>query len=127
MFIVGLLSWWYGEGWRQRIFIIRDRLASIVDYFSIDLLLKTLFAPYRQISAGSVNGPIGVRWRAFVDQLISRCIGAIMRTILILVGGLTILLFSIVGLLVLILWGIVPLLPFMGIAMTTIGWTPLWN
>lgn len=127
MFIVGLLSWWYGAGWRQRALIIRERLASIVDYFSIDLLLKTLFAPYRQISAGRVDGPLDVKWRAFVDQLISRCIGAIMRTILILVGGFAIIFSGSVGLIILVLWGVVPLLPFIGILMTMIGWTPVWN
>lgn len=127
MFIVGLLSWWYGAGWRQRTIIVRDRLASTIDYFSIDLLLKTLFAPYRQISAGRVDGPIGVKWRAFVDQLISRLIGAIMRTIVILVGFIVIVFFSVIGFMVLLLWGIVPLLPLLGIGMTMIGWTPTWN
>jgi len=127
MFIVGLLSWWYSAGWRQRAVIIRDRLASTIDYFSIDLLLKTLFAPYRQISAGKVGGSIDARWRAFVDRLISRFIGAFMRTILIVVGCVMILLHGAIGLFVLVLWAVVPVLPFIGIAITMIGWTPTWN
>ena len=53
MFIVGLLGWWYGAGWRERARMIIERLAKAYDFFSLDLLIKTLFAPFRQISAGS--------------------------------------------------------------------------
>ncbi|MET0979649.1 MAG: hypothetical protein ABWX90_00140, partial [Candidatus Saccharimonadales bacterium] len=60
MFVIGTLSWWYGAGWRQRLAMLRERLANTIDYFSIDLLARTLFSPFRQISAGKVNGPIGV-------------------------------------------------------------------
>lgn len=82
MFIVGLLSWWYGAGWVAEAKRVRERIASTADYFSIDLLVKTLFSPFRQISAGKVNGPLGVKWRAFVDRLISRCIGALIERFL---------------------------------------------
>lgn len=127
MFIVGLLSWWYGDGWRQRAAIVKERLVSTIDYFSIDLLLKTLFAPYRQISAGSVRGSLDVKWRAFVDRTISRCIGAIIRTTMIIIGTLVIIFHSVIGLLILALWVVVPLAPLIGMAMAMIGWVPVWN
>ena len=126
MFIVEILSWWYGAGWRQRVGIVRERLASTLDYFSIGLLLQTLFAPFRQISAGQVDGPIGVKWRAFVDRLISRCIGSIVRLILIVVGVVTIVFFGLIGLVSIVIWGVIPLLPIFGIAMMLIGWVPSW-
>ncbi len=127
MFIVGLLSWWYGDGWRQRAAIIKERLASTIDYFSIDLLVKTLFSPYRQISAGSVRGSLDVKWRAFVDRTISRCIGAIIRITMIVMGAGVILFHSVIGLVILGVWAVVPLAPLIGIAMTMIGWVPTWN
>lgn len=127
MFIVGLLTWWYGMGWRQRAAIVRERLASTMDYFSIDLLLKTLFSPFRQISAGQVNGPLAVKWRAFVDRLVSRCIGAVVRLVLIVVGLLAIVFFGVIGLLSLVLWAVVPLLPVAGAIMMLIGWVPSWT
>lgn len=126
MFIVEILSWWYGAGWRQRIAIVGERLASTMDYFSIGLLLQTLFSPFRQISAGQVNGPIAVKWRAFVDRLISRCIGGVVRLILIIVGIAAIIFFGLIGLISVVIWGIIPLLPVFGIAMMLIGWTPSW-
>ena len=105
---------------------MRERLASALDYFSIDLLLQTFFAPFRQISAGQVSGPIGVQWRAFVDRLISRCIGAVVRFFVIIIGIVSIIFFSVVGGLSLLLWPIVPLFPLIGLLLTFIGWTPSW-
>lgn len=125
MFIVGLLSWWYGAGWRQRVMLIRERVARTVDYFSIDLLFKTLFAPFRQISAGKINGSIGVKWRAFVDRTISRIIGSIIRIFIILIGCVTIILYGVMGLATLVLWAIIPALPLIGFLLFISGWTPL--
>lgn len=126
MFIMGLFSWWYGAGWRQRAEIVKERLLSSVDYFSIDLLLRTYLSPFRQISAGNVDGPIGAKAQAFFDKLISRIIGAIVRTIIIAVGVTTILFHAILGGVILAVWAIVPFLPLIGAVMFTIGWVPTW-
>jgi len=124
MFIVGILSWWYGAGWRQRLVMLKERLATTIDYFSIDLLAGTLFSPFRQISAGRVNGPLGVKMRAFFDRLISRCIGAMVRSTVIVIGVAAILLHSIIGCLTLIIWAALPILPVVGLGLYTIGWLP---
>jgi hypothetical protein len=117
MFIVGLFSWWYGAGWRQRVSFASERLASVYDYFSIDLLLRTMFSPFRQISAGSVKGPIGVQVRAWMDQLISRTIGFFVRTLIIMVGSITLFLLACLQVVLVILWGVVPFLTLVGIGM----------
>lgn len=127
MFLVGILSWWYGEGWRQRAGLIRERLARTLDFFSISLLLQTLFSPFRQISAGRVNGPVGVQLQAFFDRLISRVIGAMIRTFMIVAGIIFIVLHAAWGLVVLGAWALVPLLPVAGILAFSIGWTPIWS
>ena len=124
MFIVGILSWWYTAGWKQRFQALTERLLSTADYFSIDLLLKTLFAPYRQISAGQVRGPIGVQLRAFFDQLLSRIIGAIIRTFMIIIGLVCIFFYLLIGLLLLIFWAVVPLIPIIGMLLFFAGWLP---
>ena len=126
MFIIGMLSWWYGAGWRQRVVILRERLARTVDYFSIDLLAKTLFAPFRQISAGRVNGPLGVKMQAFFDRLISRMIGMMIRSTMIVMGVGTIIVHSVLGLITVIMWASIPLLPLVGVLMMLSGWVP-WN
>ena len=126
MFIVGMLSWWYGPGWRQRAAHLGERLAATMDYFSIDLLLKTFFSPFRQISAGKVQGPLGVQLRAFTDRLISRIIGAMIRFTMVIVGSLAILFHAFVGVVSLVLWAFVPLLPLIGIMLFSMGWVP-WS
>lgn len=124
MFIVSLLSWWYGAGWKLRVVAVRERLLATIDYFSIDLLARTLFAPFRQISAGKVTGPIAVQLRAFFDQLLSRVIGAIVRSMMICVGLVAIILHLVFGLLAVITWAIVPLFPLFGAVAMMMGWMP---
>jgi len=126
MFVVGILSWWYSAGWRQRLTMLQERLARTVDYFSIDLLLRTLFSPFRQISAGRVDGPLGVKLHAFFDRLISRAIGAMVRSAMVVMGVAAILLHSLIGGVALIIWAFIPLLPVVGVILFIIGWVP-WN
>ena len=124
MVIVGLLSWWYTVGWRQRLTFMHDKLVSQYDFFSFDLLLKTLFSPFRQISAGGVNGPIAVQLRAFADQMVSRLVGATVRTIVLLVGVVTLICSLVWNALVVLLWGVIPLLPIVGVVLAMSGWIP---
>lgn len=121
LLVTELLRWWYGDGLRQRARMMMNRLDGTMDYFSIDLLLKTLFTPFRQISAGRVDGPIGVQMRALVDKLFSRVIGAIVRLMILIVGGITILLQAVFGIVLLVLWGIVPFAPIIGVVLSISG------
>lgn len=127
MFLMGILSWWYGDGWRQRLAMTGSRIALTSDYFSIGLLGTTLFSPFRQISAGRIEGSITVQFHAFIDRLISRCIGAIVRSFLILFGIIVIGLQAISGSVVLLFWAIIPLFPVIGLLATVIGWVPTWR
>lgn len=123
LLVTNLLRWWYTDGWRQRVFWVSHRLDAALDYFSIDLLLKTLFAPYRQISAGKVDGPLEVQLRALIDKLFSRVIGAFIRLVILLVGVVVIVMQLLVGIVVLVVWAAVPLLPFLGFALSITGRT----
>lgn len=119
-----MLSWWYGAGWRARARMIRGRLERTLDFYSIDILLRTLFAPYRQISAGNVQGPLAVQWRAFVDRSISRFMGLIIRSIIVIVGSFAILFQVLIGCIVLLLWPLMPLLPLVGFIFFISGQVP---
>jgi hypothetical protein len=126
MFIVGILSWWYGPGWRQRASRLGERLKASMDYFSIDLLLRTFFAPFRQIAAGKVNGPLGLQMRALLDRIISRVIGAMIRFVMIIIGSLAIGFHGLLGTVMLIFWAFIPLLPIIGVILFVVGWIP-WS
>lgn len=126
MFLVGLLQWWYGRGWKSQLLRARDQLLGVSEFFSIGQLLGTLFSPFRQISAGQVNGPIGVQLRAFVDKLVSRFIGAFVRLFTVLAGTATMLVLVVIELLLLVGWLLLPLFPVIGIIMFAVGWAPRW-
>ena len=123
---ISLVTWWYSAGWAQQISQIKQRIDSLFDYFSIDLLIKTLFSPFRQISAGQVDGPLGVKLRAFGDRLISRRIGAMIRTAVLIVGVLAIVVTAIISILEVVIWGLLPILPFVGLVMALSGWVLPW-
>jgi len=126
MFLVGIISWWYGRGLQGQIERIRDRLTATAAYFSIGQLLSTLFSPFRQISAGGVSGPVGAQLRAFFDKTISRVIGAIVRTFTILAGVIVTAIQVISELVVLVVWLVLPSLPVVGFIIFAIGWVPKW-
>lgn len=126
MVIVGMLAWWYTSGLHGLLRAVSNRFVAVFDYFSIDLLFTTLFSPFRQISAGSVNGPVGAQFRALIDNLISRLIGAVMRTIVMLIGLVTLIILMIISGLQLVAWVVVPLAPIAGLILMFIGWLP-WS
>ena len=123
MLLVSLFQWWYGDGWRQRARIIRAHLADTIDYFSIELLIKTLFMPFRQISAETVEGSMDAKMRAWGDRMISRIIGAIVRIVIMVVGTVLIGLQGILGIIILVAWGLAPAFPAIGLVLAIIGWT----
>lgn len=124
MVVVGLLSWWYGSGLKRHVVLMWRRIARTYDYFSIDQLLRTWFAPFRQISAGAVSGSMSVQWHAFTDRTVSRFVGGFMRTMMIIVGTIAIIAMTIVSFAAIILWLIAPLIPVAGIILSLAGWMP---
>src|SRR4051812_21509429 len=87
--LVGLLTWWYRDGVRALLNARKENLERISDFFSVELLLKTLFSPFRQISTGSVRGPLAIQVRALLDNLISRIIGLLVRSFMIVLAGIS--------------------------------------
>ena len=125
MAIFQMLSWWYLSGWSTFIHKIRTSFASIADFFSMSSLVRTLFKPYRQISAETANpsSSVSLKFHMFIDRLISRIIGFISRLLLLIVGTITIIIGGIVSLVILILWPFIPLTPIIGLVLTLLGVT----
>lgn len=120
--MVSMLNWWYLSGWKDFAKRTRQHLANLADFFSIGLLLKTLFAPFRQISAGSSkSAPLEIRLRMAVDRLVSRIVGAIVRLFILIAGVITIAAAGIVSVVIIILWPVLPLAPIAGVILSVIG------
>lgn len=122
--LMAFFSWWYGAGWRRQGAEITHKMSGLLDTFSIALLLRTLFSPFRQISVGSVSGPIGLQMRAFFDRLVSRFIGALVRTAMIITGCIVISFYGVWGILRVAMWPLLPLFPILGVVLWLSGWMP---
>ena len=88
-----------------------DGLKDAADFFSIRLLLRNLFAPFRQISAEKQsNLPLNARIHAWFDLLISRLVGATVRFFLLIVGTVVLIIRTCLGIAFGVLWPLMPLL-----------------
>jgi hypothetical protein len=122
MLLVGFISWWYGLGWRDQLSLFGERLAVVADQWSIGSLAGSLFSPFRQLDTGRVNGPLGLQLRAWLDKLISRFIGALVRLVMITVGLLIFIICAVAGIIWLIIWPFLPVLPVVGFILMSSGW-----
>ncbi len=125
MIFAEVFSWWYARGWKIFIEKVRDSISSITDFFSMDSLIRTLFKPFRQISAGSANADasIDLKFQMFIDRLISRIVGFSSRLVLLIVGSIVIIVGGFLSLVLIILWPLIPFLPIFGIILTVLGVT----
>lgn len=123
MMALALFSWWYTAGWGRAAARVGGSVKSVLESFSVGLLARTLFDPFRQIDAGSVHGSLDVQMRAFGDRLFSRVFGAFIRSIFIILGLLCALGAGLLGVVIVLLWPLVPLLPVVGLVLTLSGLT----
>ena len=111
MLMFGLLSWWYGDGWRSFGHELFRGLRNTADFFSVSSLFKTFFAPFRQISAND----------KFLDRLISRVIGSVTRFFLIVFGLIVVALEAVFSIVVMTLWFLMPLMPIACVVLFVVG------
>lgn len=119
-----LIVWWYGRGWRWQLRNVSDRLQRWIDYFSFGIITRTLFAPFRQIGAGKVSGPLDVQFRAWLDRTFSRVVGFFVRFIVLIAGAVAMVVIVVLSVLQLLGWLLVPLAPIAGFMLMFLGWTP---
>jgi hypothetical protein len=124
MVLVGFLQWWYSIGWMD--FALRqvDRLRNLADFFSIGVLLRTFFSPFRQISAYSnENANIQQQIGEFFDKLLSRIIGAFIRFFIIIFGIIAIMFTAAATGIMFLAWPILPLMPVISVVLAIAGVT----
>lgn len=125
MLPIALFSWWYTTAWTDLAHAIERRFRRALEFFSVGLLMRTLFDPYRQIAAvkGSNKGAIDAQFRAWTDRSFSRMIGAVVRSIFIVTGGATAGFVLIIGFFQMVVWPCIPLLPLIAVAGLVSGWS----
>ena len=123
MFLVGIFQWWYGGGWLRHLLRSYVGILRTADFFSISLLFKTLFNPFKQISASQAQGALSVQLSAFFDRLLSRAVGAVIRSLTILIGVIAIALRVFWVIASMVLWTLLPITPLAGLFLWLAGVT----
>jgi hypothetical protein len=108
MMALAFFGWWYGVGWRQVVRNVGLRLIKTSHMFSVPILLRTLFAPWRRIMTYPGAG-LSERVRALGDNLVSRAVGFTVRVFVLATVGLLLLLVAIAGIIEVVVWPVVPL------------------
>ena len=111
LIIPNYLAWHYGEAYRDIIRLWTNFLWFFGNFFSLTLLIKTFFAPWKRIKEGR-----GARFslkniaEAVVTNTVMRLVGALMRSAVILVGSIAVLAVFWLGILLIAVWTLLPLL-----------------
>ncbi len=110
--ILGMfLSWYYKDAPMGIIGVWRNFILFIANYFSIFLLFKTLFSPWKRISESYGRGfDIGRFFSALFLNLLSRSIGFIIRITVITIGIVAEFIILAVGIASLALWFFLPII-----------------
>lgn len=122
MVIILALRWWYSAGWLwawQR--SVKERVRWCIEAFSMPALVRTWFSPFKQTYSKAREGSIDLKVQAAVDNLVSRIIGTLARTV-ILIAGLVCMISSVVsGILIVLIWPFIPMMPFIGVILMVLG------
>ncbi len=109
MLALEFFTWWYGQGWLKRWHGIGSYIHKTTQIFSVSILARTLFEPWRRII--SYPGPgLSNHLRAMTDNLFSRVIGFCVRVLVIIVAGITLLFITLVGISLALIWPFLPLI-----------------
>lgn len=109
MLVLELFSWWYGRGWGIVADNMRRRLVRTSHIFSLPILVRTLFAPWRRIMTYPGIG-LADHVRAIADNMVSRVVGFVVRLIVLFTASIIFVLVFITALLGLLAWPLIPLL-----------------
>lgn len=106
------LVWWYKEAFTRFFLFLRQFVIYLTDLFSVKLLLKTLFAPWKRDQISAEGQSLQQRFQVWSLNLTSRLIGAVVKLIVMLVFlavASFALLLAIIAIIVWLLWPILTL------------------
>jgi len=109
--LIRFLVWHFGAAAKQILVAWKNFLKFNLHYFSLGLLLKTLFSHWRRYKDSYSRGfDFKVYARVFAGNMISRALGAFIRIIMIIIGLCFELVIFLFGFIFLIVWLCLPFL-----------------
>jgi hypothetical protein len=109
MLMLAFFKWWYGTGWLSVVGDSAIKVKSLAQSFSILILLRTLFAPWKQLDAsGGVNQGMNDQFRHAIDKFVSRFVGFFVRFFTIIAALVLVSLMAILRVLWIMVWPFLP-------------------
>ncbi|MCX6720395.1 MAG: hypothetical protein NTW11_01160 [Candidatus Staskawiczbacteria bacterium] len=110
------LVWHFGEMPRFLAGVWKNYILFASNYFSLPILLKSLFAPWRRYRWNYPKGfQIGEFFTTLVSNIFSRLMGAMVRIVLIICGIVFQIFVILAGAVVFIFWILLPLIIIIGL------------
>ena len=101
--------WHFYEMTKFLLGVWKNYILFALNYFSLPILLKSLFAPWRKYRWRYPKGfAVGEFVSTFISNSFSRIIGAMMRIVLIVAGILFLVFVAILGFVIFLAWILVP-------------------
>lgn len=111
-----MVTWHFLEMPKEMLSAWKNFLAFNLNFFSVPLLLKTFFSPWRRYKLSYEKGlNIGKNLEVFISNLIFRLFGAIIRTCLIFIGLVAEFFIFVLGLVLFFCWILLPFLVVWGL------------
>jgi hypothetical protein len=118
--LASYIFWHYGQAYKDLKTIFLNLIWFLFHFFSISVLLKTLFSPWKRVVDETYKGGLDIEGYASATlvNIIMRLVGFVSRSILILAGLICIIFILISAILVFIAWTLLP-----GLIVVIIGYS----
>lgn len=104
------VGWHYGRAFRE-VFVVWLNFAWFITHmFSIPLLAHTLFSPWKRVHEAYQRNGFEELAATLVLNILSRILGALIRTVIIIVGSATLILWVLCLCVVCVFWIFAPVL-----------------
>jgi hypothetical protein len=120
MLIADFFLWWYSDGWLQTIHDVKKRSVKSLRIFSITTLLTTLFSPWKRIISYPGTS-LSARLGAVVDNILSRCIGFVVRVATLIFALVVLVFVFIFSSLFIVIWPLLPIAVVVAVIKGVIG------
>ncbi len=111
IFLIQYYFWHYGKGVRNFLSLWGNFLWFAYNFFSIPLLLKTLFSPFERLSEEYKKGlDVGALFGTLLVNTLMRFVGALVRLFIIGMGIVALFALGAIGLALFVIWLTLPLI-----------------
>ncbi|HSH55572.1 MAG TPA: hypothetical protein VK983_01960 [Candidatus Limnocylindrales bacterium] len=107
MITLELIRWWYGPGWKLVYDHAIGRFERVSHLFSVPILVRTLWAPWRRIVTHP-GASLEARMRAAGDNFVSRLVGFTVRMMVLVAAGVLLAGSVVLSGVFLVAWPLVP-------------------